>query len=67
MGQNDRQKTSDDEKPFTMSVPDAGKKYFGLGKNASYEAARRGQMPVFWIGGRVRAVVAKLDRMVSDD
>jgi len=26
----------------TLTVPEAGKRYFDLGRNASYEAARRG-------------------------
>jgi hypothetical protein len=50
----------------TMPVPDAGKQYFGLGRNASYDAARRGQIPTIRIGSRIFAVVAALDRMVGD-
>jgi hypothetical protein len=50
----------------TMSVPEAGMRYFGLSRNASYEAARRGQIPTIKIGGRVFAIVAVLDRMVGD-
>ena len=30
--------------PKTLSVPEAGKRYFDLAKNASYEAARRGEL-----------------------
>ena len=33
----------------TMSVPEAGKLYFDLGRNASYEAAKRGDLPVIWM------------------
>jgi hypothetical protein len=55
----------------TMAVPQAGKKYFGLSRNASYEAARRGEIPTIRIGRKLFAVVAALDRMVghaaSDD
>jgi hypothetical protein len=50
----------------TMQVPEAGKQYFGLGRNASYDAARRGQIPTIRIGSRVFAIVAALDRMVGD-
>jgi hypothetical protein len=50
-----------------MPVPEAGKLYFGLGRNASYVAARRGQIPTISIGARRFAIVAALDRMVSDD
>lgn len=50
----------------TMSVPLAGELYFGLSRNAAYEAARRGEIPTIRIGRRIFAVVAALDRMVSD-
>jgi len=39
-----------DEKPLTISVPEAGKKYFGLCRNASYDAAARGELPIIKIG-----------------
>jgi hypothetical protein len=50
----------------TMSVPAAGKFYFGLGKNASYAAAERGDIPTLRIGRKLRAIVAVLDRMVGN-
>jgi hypothetical protein len=28
----------------TLTVPEAGRRYFDLGRNASYEAARRGEI-----------------------
>ena len=37
----------------TMSVPKAGKIYFGLGRDASYVAAKRGQIPAIKIGGKI--------------
>lgn len=49
-----------------MPVPEAGMRYFGISRNASYEAARRGEIPTIRIGGRLFAVVAALDRMVGD-
>jgi hypothetical protein len=49
----------------TMDVPEAGKRYFGLGRNASYEAAHRGEIPVIRIGGRIRAVVPAIERMLE--
>lgn len=54
---------SEDEK--TMSIPAAGRRYFGIGKNASYQAARRGELPVIRVGGRLRAPVVALERMLS--
>ncbi len=50
----------------TISVPQAGKRYFDLGKNASYEAARRGDLPVIRIGGRLRVPVVALERMLAE-
>jgi hypothetical protein len=54
------------ETPKTLSVPQAGKRYFDLGKNASYDAARRREIPVIKIGRRLRVPVAALERMLSD-
>ena len=35
-----------DVPPLTITVPEAGRKYFGLCRNASYDAAARGEIPV---------------------
>jgi len=61
-----RERKKQDGKPVTMGVPAAGKKYFGLGRNASYEAAKRGEIPTIRIGSRIFAVVAKLEAMVGE-
>ena len=50
----------------TMSVPSAGKLYFGLGRNGSYEAAKRGEIPVIKIGARLRVPVIAMERMLAD-
>ena len=50
----------------TISVPEAGKQYFALGKNASYEAARRGELPVIKIGSRLRVPIIALERMLAE-
>lgn len=44
----------------TISVPDAGSLFFGLGRNASYEAAKRGDIPTVKVGGLIRVPVAPL-------
>lgn len=49
----------------TLAVPEAGKRYFELGRNASYEAAKRGDLPVIRIGSRLRVPVAALERMLT--
>jgi hypothetical protein len=50
----------------TLSVPEAGRRYFDLGKNASYEAARRREIPVIKIGARLRVPVVALERMLAE-
>jgi hypothetical protein len=52
--------------PKTLSVPTAGRKYFGLGKNGSYEAAKRGEIPTIKIGSRLRVPVVALERMLAE-
>lgn len=50
----------------TMSVPQAGKVYFGLGRDASYAAAKAGQIPIIKIGGKVRAIVPAIEAMLEN-
>jgi hypothetical protein len=50
----------------TLAVPEAGRRYFNLGRNASYEAAKRGDLPVIRIGSRLRVPVVVLERMLTD-
>jgi excisionase family DNA binding protein len=54
-----------DQARKTMSVPEAGKQ-LGLGKNGSYAAAARGEMPVIKIGSRLRVPVVAFDRMLAE-
>jgi hypothetical protein len=49
----------------TCPVPQAGGFYFGLGRNASYAAAARGEIPAIKIGHRYRAIVAACERMAG--
>ena len=50
---------------WTMPVPKAGRKYFNLGINGSYQAARTGEMPTVRIGRRVLACVPAIERMLG--
>ncbi len=52
--------------PKTISVPEAGRVYFGVGRDAAYEAARRGQIPVIRIGKFLRVPVVALERMLAE-
>jgi hypothetical protein len=49
----------------TISVPDAGKLFFGLARNAAYEAAKRGDIPTVKIGGKKMAVVTAIARQLG--
>jgi hypothetical protein len=49
----------------TASVPDAGRVCFQLSPNRSYEAAKRGDLPVIEINGRMRVVTRKLLPMLG--
>ena len=44
----------------TLSVPDAGRLFFGLARNGSYLAARKGDIPTIKVGGRIMVPVAPL-------
>lgn len=44
----------------TISVPDAGRLFFGLGRNAAYDAAKTGAIPTIKIGGRIMVPVVPL-------
>tara|TARA_Y100000310_G_scaffold291014_2_gene318626 strand:+ start:3001 stop:3180 length:180 start_codon:yes stop_codon:yes gene_type:complete len=49
------------------TVPKAGRKYFGLGVSASYEAARRGDIPTIKIGKRIYAVIPAIERRLNGE
>jgi hypothetical protein len=49
----------------TMSVPDAGWKYLGLSKNASYEAAERGDIPTIKVGKLLRVPVRAMEQILD--
>ena len=49
----------------TLTVPEAGRRYFDLGRNASYEAARRGEIPTIRIGRLLRVPVVQMERKLE--
>lgn len=62
--------TSKEKEPvLTLSVPEAGRRYFGLSRNGAYDAAARGEIPTMRVGRLlrvpVRAMELRLDR--ADD
>jgi hypothetical protein len=50
---------------WTLSVPQAGRKYYGLGRNASYEAAATGQIPTIKVNKLLRVPVHVIERMLG--
>jgi len=55
----------DGDEPKTVSVPEAGRRWFGIGRNASYEAARRGEIPTIRMGRLLRVPVVALQRKLE--
>jgi hypothetical protein len=55
-----------DQEPKTLTVPEAGRRYFDLGKNASYEAARRGDIPTIRIGRLLRVPIVQMERKLEE-
>jgi excisionase family DNA binding protein len=53
------------EAPITLTVPEAGRRYFGLSRNAAYDAAKRGDLPVVRVGKLLRVPVRALERMLE--
>jgi hypothetical protein len=62
----ERKKGAVMDEPKTLTVPEAGRVYFSLGRNASYEAARRGDIPTIRIGRLLRVPVVALERKLEE-
>jgi len=54
-----------DNPPLTLSVPEAGKQYFDLSRNGSYEAAKRGEIPTIRIGRLLRVPVRAMEQALD--
>jgi hypothetical protein len=51
--------------PKTLSVPQAGRDYFGLSRNGAYAAAARGEIPTVKIGRLLRVPIRALEQMLD--
>jgi excisionase family DNA binding protein len=49
----------------TMTVAQAGK-VLGLGRNAAYEAVRKGEIPSLRLGKLIRVPMAALEKMLGE-
>jgi hypothetical protein len=54
-----------DEVPLTITVPEAGKRYFSMSRGASYAAAERGEIPTIRIGRLLRVPVRAMERKLD--
>jgi hypothetical protein len=54
-----------DEAPLTLSVPEAGRRYYGLSRNGSYDAARRGELPTISVGRLLRVPVRAMEQRLD--
>jgi hypothetical protein len=55
-----------ENKQLTISLPEAGKRYFNLSRNASYAATKRGEIPVIPIGRLLRVPVRAMERKLDN-
>ena len=53
------------ENALTISVPEAGRRYFGLSRNAAYAAAARREIPTIKIGRLLKVPVKALEQMLE--
>jgi hypothetical protein len=53
------------EKPKTLTVAEAGERYFGLCPRSAYAAVARGEIPVIKIGRLLRVPVVAMERMME--
>ncbi len=52
--------------PQVLSVPNAGRTYLNLGRNASYEAARRGDIPTIKIGRKLVVPIRAMEKLLDN-
>ncbi len=53
------------DQPLTLSVPEAGKRYFNLSRNGAYAAAARGEIPTVRVGRLLRVPIRAMDEMLN--
>jgi hypothetical protein len=54
-----------EEFPKTLSIPEAGRLYYGLSRNGSYDAADRGDIPYIQVGKLKRVPVRLMERKLD--
>jgi hypothetical protein len=49
----------------TLSVPEAGKRYFGLSRGSSYAAAANGEIPTIRVGRLLKVPVIAMEKLLE--
>jgi hypothetical protein len=49
----------------TISVPEAGRIYFGMKPHASYRMAKKGLMPTIRLGRKIRVSIPALEKLLE--
>jgi len=57
--------TDQTQPPLTLTVPEAGRRYFGLSRNGAYAAADRGEIPTIKIGRLLRVPVKAMEQLLE--
>ena len=50
----------------TMGIVEAGRRYFDLGRDASYRAAKAGDIPCVRVGGRLFASIPAIEQLLKE-
>lgn len=50
----------------TMSIPDAGKKYYDAGRNQAYDLARKGFIPFIKVGRLKRVPIQTMEQRYAE-
>jgi hypothetical protein len=53
------------DEPKTLTVPEAGRRYFGLSRNGSYAAAQNGDIPTIKVGRLLRVPIVAMERKLE--
>jgi hypothetical protein len=61
----EQRRMEDNHTTATISVPEAGRQYFGLSRNGAYDAASRGEIPTIRIGRLLRVPVRAMEAMLD--
>ena len=50
---------------LTITVPEAGQRYFGLSRGGAYQAAKSGAIPTIRVGRLLRVPIRAMERLLE--